>query len=62
MRYVLGNWLLRDKRRCCGEKGGRWLALCGGNKNLVCEVEGRQCGASEHVSDREGRVMAVVLT
>jgi len=33
-----------------------------GMRYLMCEAEGRQCGASEHVFDREGRVVVAVLT
>jgi len=33
-----------------------------GIRYLVCEVEGRQCGASEHAFDCQERVMAAVLT
>jgi len=56
---VLGNWWLGDKRRCCER---REVVYVEGMRYLICESEGRQCGASEHMFDRKGRVMAPVLT
>ena len=44
------------RREVVGEHYGQ------GMRYLVCEAEGRQCGASKHVFDRKGTGMAAVLT